>query len=673
MLKLRIWLLRNWIYYVLIVITLICTCYRLSFPKFSKIDASRKLIGTIVDITYESEEVWLLISVSNREKIKARYDIKDLENFSYQYGDVIVFQGEELLIPRASIPYGYDYQKNLALQNIFHQVELKEIKKVKSNLLIVKNFVYHRLLSLNSSRKYVTTFILGKNQLDSMFKYQLQNLGISHLFAISGMHISLLCGGLLWLLKRLSLKEGYRYFFMILFLLLFFYLTNYTPSLLRSGIFTIFLSLNKYFYFHIKGVNLLLFSLTFILWFYPSYLFSPALQFSFTTSFYLVLCQDKLKEGNYFTRLLKTSFISYFASLPIVLYYSGSSNILAIFYNLLFVPIVSFILFPLCLLTFCFPILDPICTLVIHLFEQLVHLCSRIPIGEIIIGRIPFWMIFLYFVFLILALSHKKKYFLFSFLLLLGKYFYVDSSVYVLMIDINQGDCFLFHDGRENILLDTGGNSFSKNPIGLYKTLPLLKKLGIKKLDHMILSHGDDDHLGDALFLLKNYPVKNVWINQGSINQKEKQLVNWYHAKIVNQDFILKTKHMMWQQLNKAFADENDSSLVFLISSFSKFLLFMGDASIKTEEYLLSTYSLPKIDILKLGHHGSKTSTSSNLLEKISPKLALISAGLNNRFSHPHQEVLSRLKEYNIPYFLTSEVGSVKINLKTGTITFYLS
>jgi len=665
-------LLHDLLYYVLVIVTLILTWYRLTLPYESKIKVDDVLKGMIVDITLD-DTIFLLIDVGNNELIKASYDPIILGEFSYQYGDIILFKGEELPITSASVPYGYDNKKVLAKQHIYHQLNLVKMIKVKSSFSIIKNFVYHRLNTLSSSRKYVTTFILGKNQLNSVFKYRLQCLGISHLFAISGMHISLLCKVLLWLLKHFKVKEGYRVLIMGIFLFIYFYLTRYTPSLLRSGIFTLLLAINKLFYFHIKQVNLLLLSLVIILLWYPSYITLPALQFSFVTSFFLLSNLDKLKKGTYFHRLVKTSLISYVSSLPIVLYYGGSSNFLSFLYNLLFVPLVSFILFPLCLLTFCFPQLDGVTSMVIHWFEGIVHCCSSIKFGEIIIGRPSLWMILLYFLFLLLAMYRKKVYLFFAILLFVGKYFYVDTSVYFMMIDVGQGDCFLFHDGKENILLDTGGSPFAKTPISLYQTLPLLKKLGIKKLDHLILSHGDDDHLGDSFFLLENYPIDNVFINQGTVNKKEQQLIDLYHAKVMKQDFLLATKNITFQQLNKVFSDENDASMVFLISTFSKYLLFTGDASVKTEEYILSTYRLPWIDILKLGHHGSRTSTSKLWLETLKPKLTLISAGVDNRFNHPHKEVLARLEEYQIPYLLTSEVGSVKIDLKNGTITSYLS
>ena len=112
--------------------------------------------------------------------------------------------------------------------------------------------------------------------------------------------------------------------------------------------------------------------------------------------------------------------------------------------------------------------------------------------------------------------------------------------------------------------------------------------------------------------------------------------------------------------------DENDDSLIIYTKIENQNILLMGDASKETEKYLLNTYNLPKMDILKVGHHGSNTSTSKEFINKVSPKISLISAGKNNVYGHPHQITLQTLKNSKI--FTTKNDGAIKINLKNLTI-----
>lgn len=116
-------------------------------------------------------------------------------------------------------------------------------------------------------------------------------------------------------------------------------------------------------------------------------------------------------------------------------------------------------------------------------------------------------------------------------------------------------------------------------------------------------------------------------------------------------------------ELNKEFSDENDSSSVFLLIYNDVKVLLTGDASIKSEKYILDNYDIGKINILKLGHHGSKTSTSNLLLKSTSPDLALISCGYNNKFKHPHKETLKKLNKYRISYLRTDFEGTITIDL----------
>lgn len=179
--------------------------------------------------------------------------------------------------------------------------------------------------------------------------------------------------------------------------------------------------------------------------------------------------------------------------------------------------------------------------------------------------------------------------------------------------------------------------------------------------------HGDKDHLGEAKTILENIPVKKLIINDNRVNYYEKQLIS-KKTIIGKQGLTFNLNGLNFIQLNENLSDENDSSQIYLVTYKKIKLLLTGDASVKSEETLLSNYDLGNIDILKVGHHGSSTSTSEKLLKNLNPKVALISSGRDNKFGHPHQEIINRLKKHNIKTYNTKEDGTITINLKTLTI-----
>ena len=163
--------------------------------------------------------------------------------------------------------------------------------------------------------------------------------------------------------------------------------------------------------------------------------------------------------------------------------------------------------------------------------------------------------------------------------------------------------------------------------------------------------------------IIENFPVKNIFLNSGKNNALEKEImekafnkkikvknIHNYHLKIAEFTFNI-------YSLNNKL-DENDDSLVIETEINGYKLLFMGDASAKSENYLLKKHHFNNIDILKVAHHGSNTSTSPNFVKKVNPKYSLLSVGENNIYNHPSLTVLKKLK--NSVIYRTDKDGSVK-------------
>lgn len=178
--------------------------------------------------------------------------------------------------------------------------------------------------------------------------------------------------------------------------------------------------------------------------------------------------------------------------------------------------------------------------------------------------------------------------------------------------------------------------------------------------------HGDNDHLGETLNLLKYYKVGTIVINSNYKNYKEREIISNHKNLVVGYEgYEINLNNINLIQLNEDLSDENDSSQIYYVTYKDKSILLTGDASVKSEKLLLEKYDIGHIDILKVGHHGSNTSTSNELLESTTPSIALMSCGLNNKFNHPNMETINKLNKYKIKYYRTDLQGTIKVNLDT--------
>ena len=250
--------------------------------------------------------------------------------------------------------------------------------------------------------------------------------------------------------------------------------------------------------------------------------------------------------------------------------------------------------------------------------------------------------------------------------------FYIKPD-YIKVIDVGQGDAILIFSKGKTALIDTGGivkyDGTKSETISKYTTIPLLKSEGIKQIDHLILTHGDMDHIGEFFYLNNHFKIKNVYLNLGQTSYLEKEIKSNYPSyQISTKEKIISVGDFTLQQLNKNWKEENTSSSVYYVYHPNLTMLLMGDATTETEAYLMKTYQV-KADVIKLGHHGSNTSSSKKFLTHTSLKLAIISVGKENRYHHPSKEVMNRLETLRIPTLQTKDSGTITIYPKTKEVT----
>lgn len=682
MIRLRKILLCNYPFYILLFLCLTITFIRIDV-NYKSIYSSKTnhIIGTITDINIDGAK--LTIKIDSKEDIIGTYYFskkseKDFFLNNIKLGDKLKIVGEFSRPIDNKTELLFNYKDYLKRQRIFYLVKIDKMYLINKN----SNFFYYikNMVIKRCSNSYIKTFILGDTDgLNNLDKYR--DIGISHLFAISGMHISLLSMVLLKILNKLKVTENKRYLIVGIFLVFYLFLTGCSASVLRAVLFFILFSINKIFYFYIKNTNIFILTVFISLLINPFFIYEVSFQYSFLISFSLLLLGDFInKYSNYFIKLLITSFISFIVSIPITLYNFNQINILSIIYNLFYVPLISFIVFPLSIISFFIPVLTNILNIFIYILEITSKFFYKISFSKFIFCDIDIAFYYIYYLLIIIffyGILNKKKYLMIGlFIMIIIHYLipYFDKSDYIYMIDVGQGDSILIHSNNRNVLIDTGGimNYYNKkwqkssNPYSIVKnrTIPLFKKLGIKKIDYLILTHGDFDHLGETVNLINNFKVNKILINSGDINYLEKNIIKRFsNVERATKDYYFKIGDAEFLELNTDLGEENDSSLVFYTVINSYKILFMGDASIKSEAYIMDNYDLFDIDILKAGHHGSKTSSSEEFISSISPKLVLISAGLNNKFNHPNKEVISLLEDNNIKYLITFKEGSIKISL----------
>ena len=189
-------------------------------------------------------------------------------------------------------------------------------------------------------------------------------------------------------------------------------------------------------------------------------------------------------------------------------------------------------------------------------------------------------------------------------------------------------------------------------------------------MDYLIITHGDYDHMGEAINLVENFKVEKVIFNCGEFNDLEKDLIKVLDNKKIPYYSCIKELNIDDNKLyflnNGNYGNENDNSSVVYTEFNNHKFLFMGDAGTHVEEDLLKKYNLQNIDVLKVGHHGSKTSSSKSFIDEINPKYSIISVGKNNRYGHPNDSVLNNLEDSKI--YRTDQDGSVMLKIKKSKL-----
>ena len=666
--KLKYILRHNYLFKVLaILMVVVVFIYTKLYNRTSIYNDESEFIGLVYKINHNTKTT---LYIKSKENLVIN-SYQDLSNI--HLGDKIKVKGKLSYPNNNTIPNNFNYRMYLYNNGIFYVVNNSEISKIANNtnvIYFIKEKINERINKISIGSAYLKIFILGsQEELNNDIIKSYRSNGLSHLFSVSGMHISLFAGIILYVLKRISYNNYFNYSVVIIFLISYALLIGNSPSVIRSITMYILFAINKVCNLKINSINIMCITLIIILIINPFYIYNISFLYSYLITFSIILYRKKIKSlKGMFNKSLYISLISFLVSFPICIYNFYSVNVLSIILNLFFIPLVSFIIFPLSLITFVIPILSHILMFFIKILETISLSISTYNIGIVYFSKPSFLLIIIYYICIYLFLYDKKYVYLFLVIICHKSLIYLDNSFIITFFDVGQGDSIFikYPYNKGTILIDTSGNINSNYSVINENIIPYLRSIGINKINHTIITHGDYDHIGEAINLVNNFKVEKVIFNCGLYNDLEKELIKVLEKKKIKHYSCIKElnidKNKLYFLQTKKYDNENDNSSVIYTELDGYKFMFMGDASSTTENEIMNKYNLPDIDVLKVGHHGSRTSSSKFFIDEINPKYSVISVGKNNRYGHPNKEVLDNLENSKI--YRTDKDGSVIFKIK---------
>ncbi len=586
----------------------------------------------------------------NHQYIKVYFD----ENISIKPGDKLVINGMIETTSKSTIPNTFDYRNYLKSQNVKYTIFTKYVEKDSSSFSIyllpyyIEKYIdkYQPL-----SGGYIKTFILAeKSDIDIELKDQINKIGISHLFAVSGLHIAILVMTLEYFLRKTRLTEMKRENVIIALLLSYLLITSFSPSVTRASIMYVLLIVNKRYKLEFSSLDILSIIFISLLFIHPFYYYDAGFLLSFLVTFSILFSTIILKKESKLHQLFLISFIAFLVTIPIILKLNHQINILSLIFNIIFLMYVTYIILPLSYIAFLLPIFDKLNYIFIKIFEFILSLVSKI---DILIIKFYFpnniTIIFYYvIVFIILVSLESNKrvkesiFTLFIFLILIFMSPYFDISKTVSFIDI-YGDSTLIKDSfnKCNILIDTGEYDDYDSLINY------LKGKNIRKLDYLIISHFHSDHYGETEDILNEFEVETL-VSKHNIHNFEDKIINCGSLAMYIYPFI-------YEELN-----ENNNSIIMSLFINEKHYLFTGDIELSREKSFVNQYELD-VDYLKVPHHGSITSSNQFFLSSMQPKEVFIIVSSKNLHGHPHDVVIKRYEELGIVVHRTDLMGTIEV------------
>lgn len=616
------------------------------------------ILGIILNLLLRENFFYsnLGIVVSSKENyyifqtISGRYYVYDKAS-KVETFDILILKGQVKDYSFTTYESQLDFNNYLENNLVFKSLEVYSKKVIINNPIRIKSFISY-ILSKNSEKERDVLSLLVFSSSSSSYSSLVYNNNLNYYLALSSFHIYLVND---FFKKILGIKLKDQKVEQILLLIdtLFFTLSNYKTSILRLILFKITYYYSTY-HKRIYSSRLDQIGLVFLILgiLRVNSLTDSSFIMVFCLYFYIYYIKEAIDEFSLLKqKIVFPLFINLFL-FPHLLINNHKFSLFPMIFSLLFSPLIilNFVLF-------FFGIILPLAKIqsfFINSLYNIVYFFSKINLTiylsrGIYIFAICYYIILFAIIYLIKT-GRKNKTFGFniSLLVMIISLNIPFENLYLKEVDIinvGQGDSILIRNKNKSYLIDTGGTIY--NDLALNSLIPFFKKEHINKIDEVILTHDDYDHTGALTSLVNHFKVDKI-------------VTNYSFEEIKYESFSLKnlnTYSSIWEE-------DNDSSLVLYLEFRNYHFLFMGDAPKKIEERIMEDYKDLVVDYVKIGHHGSSSSTSEEFIKYYHPKEAIISVGKNNKYNHPSSQVITILNKYQIKIRRTDEEGTIKYLIK---------
>jgi len=645
------------------------------------------------------------ISLKDKSKLLALFDVIGIGNRVKIKGVLRKGRGERN--PGEFDYYKYLQSKNIsALFNVYNASDFsftnREVDIVANTILSVRKSISKLIGKYHNKQTGALLkglLLADRSEIDFRTKESFINSGVIHVLAVSGLHVGFIVLIFSFLFSRVPPFP--RIVFTLMGLVAFLIITNSPPSVFRATIMIfvmllIFLSNRDY-----NSINALAIAALILLLINPSDLFNPGFQLSFSAVLSILIIypilSQKIKTKNKVLRYLllftAVSFSAQIGTLPFTLIYFNKLSVISILTNLFVIPLIGVIV-GLAVVTLTVSISSSTVALyfassnmlITDLMLSVIGIAGKYEYSHLFISNFSILDGILFYLFLfVVLLSSKMFQSIKAFLLLLilvgfNLFFYLSldnkelfpkNEFSLMLVDIGQGDGILlkFPNG-ETALIDAGNASFAFDN-GERVIRPLLKRLGISKIDYGFITHVDSDHYKGFISLISNGLIKRIFkpridttlskdVNLEYIISKSGSPLEYYSKS--KMDFGNLSFYILNDTTNAIYnkLDMNNRSGIFKIVYGNNSFLLTGDAEYAAERFLIKEYGpFLDSDILKVGHHGSKSSSSQKFIDAVTPKIALISVGENNKFNHPSKIVIDRFNNKNVAIYRTDLEGAI--------------
>lgn len=628
------------------------------------------------------------------------------------YGAICTITGEVSTIDSARNPGQFDFKNYLQSKGISSQLIITNpteitcgghsflhyIHQFRDNII---TFIKENIDAFVGS--WIQALVFGDTTfMDPEVKEVFQGWGLSHILAISGLHVGLIVGLLYTLFVKTGMmtKETSSYILLV-FIPIYIVLAGAQPSVLRAGCMVfLFLLLNIW----MKKVAITDgLSIIFIVLIYldPYIVYHIGFQFSFLTTVALLLSGKWLSQtSSPFWNVAQISLVAQISILPLQLHTFHLFQPLSILLNIVVVTYFSIVVIP---FLFLYILLFPFIPSIVQLFDGLfmavhtrvldfIFYIDYIDFPRIVVGSSPLVLSIIYYVFLFIMMIYLERkllvrsfvaaVLLVSVLCTMQVFPYMSKEGRVTMLDIGQGDAIVVElPYRKGVFMIDAGATFSfinqevseKEYTHIIK--PYLHARGIQKIDALIISHEHLDHNGSAPFIIKDFRVDHYVVSHFyEMNDEEKQLMHAYdielHRMQTYDEFILNGQQFIVVSPGEDYLDENENSLAVLTELGGLNWLFTGDIYKRQELFIKRDFPNQPIDIWKVAHHGSDTSSSSEVIHHYSPKVYLVPVGVNNSHGHPSMDVIEMFSQTDGTIFRTDQHGAIEFIFTDDKGTF---